>query len=67
MTYQMKIAEEREEAKAEGRKEERTAGIKALIATAKALAASPSQTVEHLMKNYSLTESEAKAAVQANW
>ena len=75
MTYQMKIAEEREEAKAEGRaegraegqKEERTAGIKALIATAKALTASPSQTVEHLMKNYSLTESEAKAAVQANW
>ena len=71
MTYQMKIAEEREEAKAEGRTEgtieERKAGIKALISTAKAFAASPAQVVEQLMKNYPLTEAEAQAAVQANW
>ena len=52
---------------AEARDEERKAGIRALIATAKSLAASPSQAVEHLMKNYSLTEAEAQAAVQANW
>ena len=95
MTYQMKIAEEREEAKAEGRaegrvegraegrvegraegrvegraegqKEERTAGIKNLIATLKDFSASPAQAVEQLVKRYALTESEAKAAVQANW
>ena len=63
MTYQMKIAEERDEAKAEERKN----GIKSLIATAKAFAATPAQTVEQLMKNYPLTEDEAKAAVHANW
>jgi hypothetical protein len=38
-----------------------------LIATAKAFAATPAQTVEQLMKNYPLTEDEAKAAVHANW
>ena len=67
----MKIAEGREEAKAEGRaegqKEERTAGIKNLIATLKDFSASPAQAVEQLVKRYALTESEAKAAVQANW
>ena len=67
MTYQMKIAEERNEAKAEGHAEERKLGIKSLIATAKAFAATPAQTVEQLMKNYKLTEDEAKAVVQANW
>ena len=75
MTYQMKIAEEREEAKAEGRaegwaegqKEERTAGIKNLIASLKDFSASPAQAAEQLVKRYALTESEAKAAVQDNW
>ena len=52
-----------EQAKAEERKN----GINALIATAKALAASPAQTAEQLMKRYSLTKDEAQAAVQANW
>lgn len=63
MTYQMKIAEERSEAKAE----ERKIGIKNLIASAKILAASPAQAAEQLVKFYDLTEAEAKAAVQANW
>ena len=63
MTYQMKIAEERAEARAE----ERKVGIKALIDSAKALAATPAQTVEQLVKIYSLTKDEAQAAVQANW
>lgn len=71
MTYQMKIAEEREEAKAEGRAEgeieERKDGIKNLIATLKDFSASPAQAVEQLIKRYSLTEAEAHAAVQANW
>ena len=51
----------------EAREEERKAGIKALIASAKAFAASPAQVVEQLVKNYHLTEAAAKAAVQANW
>jgi len=71
MTYQMKIEEEREEALeegiAKGRKEERTDGIKNLIATIKELSANQAQAVEQLMKRYSLTQSEAQAAVQANW
>ena len=71
MTYQMKIAEEREEARAVGRAEgeakERKDGIKALIAAAKDFAASPSQAAEQLMKRYALTKEEAQAAVQANW
>ena len=71
MTYQMKIAEEREEAKAEGEAkgtaEEHKDGITALIAAAKDFAASPSQAAEQLMKRYSLTREEAQAAVQANW
>lgn len=63
MTYQMKITEERNAAKTE----ERRLGIKSLISTAKALAGTPAQAVEQLMKNYPLTEDEAKSAVQANW
>ena len=53
--------------RAEGRAEERKDGIKALIVSAKAFAATPAQAVEQLMKNYSLTKDEAQAAVQANW
>ena len=67
MTYQMKIDEEREEAEAKGRAEERKVGIKALIASAKKFSASPAQTIEQLMEQYSLTKDEAQAAVQANW
>ncbi|MBO6293069.1 MAG: Rpn family recombination-promoting nuclease/putative transposase [Selenomonas sp.] len=67
MTYQMKIAEVQSEARAEAKAEERKIGIKSLIATAKAFAATPAQAVEQLMKNYPLSEEEAKAAVQANW
>ena len=63
MTYEMKLREAHDD----GRNEERKAGIKALISTAKAFAASPAQVVEQLMKNYPLTEAEAQAAVQANW
>ena len=51
----------------EARNEERKAGIRAFIAGAKALAASPDQVMEQLVKNYPITEAEAKAAVQANW
>ena len=51
----------------EARDEERKAGIRAFIAGAKALAASPAQVVEQLVKNYPLTEAVAQAAVQANW
>ena len=51
----------------EARDEERKAGIRAFIAGAKALAASPDQVMEQLVKNYPITEAEAKAAVQANW
>ena len=67
MTYKMKIDEEREEAEAKGRSEERKVGIKALIASAKDFSVSPSQAAEQLMKQYSLTKEEAQAAVQANW
>lgn len=63
MTYEMKIAEEVEIA----RDEERKVGIKALIASAKKFSASPAQTMEQLMEQYSLTKDEAQAAVQANW
>lgn len=63
MTYEMKIAEEVEIA----RDEERKVGIKALIASAKKFSASPAQTIEQLMEQYSLTKDEAQAAVQANW
>ena len=52
---------------AECRAAERKDGIKALISSAKAFAATPAQTVEQLMKNYALTKDEAQAAVQANW
>ena len=67
MTYQMKIIEEREEAKAEGRAEERNDAILSLIAAFKDLSASPAQAVEQLIKRYSLTKEEAQAAVQSNW
>ena len=63
MTYEMKIAEEVEIA----RDEERKVGIKALIASAKKFSASPAQTMEQLMEQYSLTKDEAQAAVHANW
>ena len=53
--------------RAEGRAAERKDGIKALISSAKAFAATPAQTVEQLMKNYALTKDEAQAVVQANW
>ena len=67
MTYQMKIAEEREEARAEGEAKERKDGIKALIASIKEISANPTLAVEQLMKHYPLTKEEAQAAVQANW
>lgn len=51
----------------EGRNEERTDGIKNLIATIKEISNSQPQAVEQLMKRYSLTQAEAQAAVQANW
>ena len=42
-------------------------GIKAVIATAKDFSATKAQTVEQLMKRYSLNHDQASAAVQANW
>lgn len=51
----------------EGRNEERSEGIKSLIATIKDLSANQSQAIDQLMKRYSLTRDEASAAVQANW
>ena len=55
------------EGRIEGQTEERKVGIKALIASAKKFSASPAQTIEQLMEQYSLTKDEAQAAVQANW
>lgn len=57
----------REAALEDGRAEERTEGIKTLIATIKDISASQPQAIEQLMKRYSLTHEQASAAVQANW
>ena len=51
----------------EGRNEERSEGIKSLIATIKDISANQSQAIDQLMKRYSLTRDQASAAVQANW
>ena len=51
----------------EGRNEERSEGIKSLVATIKEISANQSQAVEQLMKRYSLTYEQASAAVQSNW
>ena len=67
MTYQMKLNEERAEGRKEGEEKERKEGIRNLIATIKELSSNQAQAVEQLMKRYSLTQSEAQAAVQANW
>ena len=71
MTYQMKIEEERDAAMeagiAKGRREGEAKGILALIATLKDISFSQTQVVEQLMKRFSLSETEAQAAVQANW
>ena len=79
MTYQMKIDEEREEAREQGRMEGeakgrmegeakgRMEGILAMIATLKDISFTQSQVAEQLMKRFSLSETEALATVQANW
>ena len=67
MTYQMKIAEERDEARAEGRAEGLNEGILSLIASFKELSIGQQQAVEQLMKRFSLTHDEAVATVQSNW
>lgn len=79
MTYQMKIDEEREEAREQGRMEGeakgriegeakgRMEGILAMIATLKDISFTQPQVAEQLMKHFSLSESEALATVQANW
>ena len=57
----------REAAWEDGRMEERSEGIKAVITTAKKFSATKSQAIEQLMQCYSLTHDQALAAVQANW
>ena len=63
MTFQMKLNEEREE----GRKEERRNAIVKMIRTLKNLSIEQPKVIEQLVREYSLTQSEAQAAVQANW
>ncbi|SEH26192.1 Rpn family recombination-promoting nuclease/putative transposase [Selenomonas sp. KH1T6] len=63
MTYQMKIEEEREAV----REEERQNAILTLIKTLKDLSIEKSKVIEQLIKQYSMSELEAQAAVQANW
>lgn len=63
MTFQMRIDEERDEA----REEECHSGICALIATMKELSVGQAQAVEQVMKRYSLSHEDAVAAVQSNW
>ena len=63
MTYQMKIEEEREAV----REEERQIAILTLIKTLKDLSIEKSKVIEQLIKQYSMSELEAQAAVQANW
>ena len=63
MTYEMKIIEEREEAKAE----ERKSAIRTLIITLRDLSIDQSKAIEQVMQKYYLTRSQAQAAVQANW
>ena len=63
MTYQMKLNEEREE----GRREERQNSIVKMIRTLKNLSIEQPKVIEQLIREYSLTQSEAQAAVQANW
>ena len=63
MTYQMKIEEEREAV----REEERQIAILTLIKTLKDLSIEKSKVIEQLIKQYSMSELEAQATVQANW
>lgn len=53
--------------KAEGRAEGLNEGILSLIASFKELSIGQQQTVEQLMKRFSLTHDEALATVQSNW
>lgn len=63
MMYSLKFQDAREE----GRMEERALGIKALIAAAKRFAATKAQAIEQVMEQYGLPESEAKRLVQESW
>ena len=63
MTYEMKIAEEREEAKYEERKN----AIRTLIITLRDLSIDKHKAIEQVMQKYSLTRSQAQDTVQANW
>ena len=63
MTYQMKIEEERDAV----REEERQNAIFTLIKTLKDLSIEQSKVIEQLIKQYSMSELEAQAAVQAHW
>ena len=51
----------------EGRREERQNAIVKMIRTLKNLSIEQPKVIEQLIREYSLTESEAQAAVQANW
>ena len=50
-----------------GRDEERKSSIRTLILSLKDLSIDQSKAIEQVMKRYSLTRSQAQAAVQANW
>ena len=63
MTFQMKIDEERAEARAEGLAE----GIRAMVSNMKELSIDRARAVKQVMKHFSMSERDALAAVDANW
>ena len=56
-----------EEGRREGRNEERQDAIIKMVRTLKNLSIEQPKVIEQLIREYSLTQSEAQAAVQANW
>lgn len=67
MTFQMMIDEERDEARAEGIREERKNSIIKSIGMMKKLNASKEVVIQELSESYSLPLSEASALVEKNW
>ena len=61
------MKERRREEREEGRREERQNSIVKMIRTLKNLSIEQPKVIEQLIREYSLTQSEAQAAVQANW
>lgn len=57
----------RAEARAEGQRQEREEGIRKLVESAKELGADEEKTCQQVMKQYELTESEAREKVKLYW